>query len=81
MLPPEQLPHRLENFRRKGVTFDPAWTYAMASVRLTGENSEWRPVLEGTRPAWESAYEGRPDAQLDHVAVLAERGDDLTRAA
>jgi hypothetical protein len=78
--PPRDLRVRLEDARRRGLSFEDAWQEAMAGVRFPhgGGTTDvhgryaWREALSETREAWRSAYEGEPaEPGVQALAALA----------
>ena len=61
--PPERIAEHLIELRRRGVTFDRAWTAAWRSIRWSHSNDRtWQPVLRETREYWRKCYERQPVA-------------------
>lgn len=74
----ERLRQDLADARRRGETFESAWTLALKRAtagQRRDERALWRAALADTREAWLAAWERRP-ASVPERALLAVALDD-----
>lgn len=67
---------RLEDARRKGRTFEEAWSKASALpwselVSDSETREDWKAATEACREAWRRAYERRPDPKVEALTMVA----------